>query len=133
MWIWPIHGSCCAIYGSLLRAGIHGSRKVVACVICGFCQILRMYYKSLHYSNPSLAQTYYMDRLLTFTKLYNPRNTITDSRRRNSLPGPIEHAVTACTVQGLTLAMCPLARVHFLGCRASSGHNNSFSAGPRGQ
>ena len=36
-------------------------------------------------------------------------------------------------VQGLTLAMCPLARVHFLGCRASSGHNNSFSAGPRGQ
>ena len=35
--------------------------------------------------------------------------------------------------QGLTLAMCPLARVHFLGCRASSGHNNSVSAGPRGQ
>ena len=36
-------------------------------------------------------------------------------------------------VQGLTLAMCPLARVHFVGCRASSGHNNSFSTGPRGQ
>ena len=27
-------------------------------------------------------------------------------------------------VQGLTLAMCPLARTHFLGGRASSGHNN---------
>ena len=26
--------------------------------------------------------------------------------------------------QGLTLAMCPLARTHFLGGRASSGHNN---------
>ena len=26
--------------------------------------------------------------------------------------------------QGSTLAMCPLARVHFLGRRASSGHNN---------
>ena len=26
--------------------------------------------------------------------------------------------------QGLTLAMCPLARMHFLGGRASSGHNN---------
>ena len=24
------------------RAGIHGSRKVVACAICGFCQILRI-------------------------------------------------------------------------------------------
>ena len=29
--------------------------------------------------------------------------------------------------------MCPLARMHFLGRRASSGHNNSFYAGPRGQ
>ena len=28
-----------------------------------------------------------------------------------------------CTNQGLTLAMCPLARTHFLGGRASSGHN----------
>ena len=36
-------------------------------------------------------------------------------------------------VQGSTLAMCPLARMHFLGRRASSGHNNSFYAGPRGQ
>ena len=27
-------------------------------------------------------------------------------------------------IQGLTLAMCPLARTHFLGGRASSGHNN---------
>ena len=35
--------------------------------------------------------------------------------------------------QGSTLAMCPLARMHFLGRRASSGHNNSFYAGPRGQ
>ena len=26
--------------------------------------------------------------------------------------------------QGLSLAMCPLARTHFLGGRASSGHNN---------
>ena len=31
--------------------------------------------------------------------------------------------------QGSTLAMCPLARMHFLGRRASSGHNNSFYAG----
>ena len=29
-----------------------------------------------------------------------------------------------CACQGLTLAMCPLARTHFLGGRASSGHNN---------
>ena len=29
--------------------------------------------------------------------------------------------------------MCPLARMHFLGRRASSGHNNSFYAGPWGQ
>ena len=35
--------------------------------------------------------------------------------------------------QGSTLAMCPLARMHFLGRRASSGHNNSFYTGPRGQ
>ena len=35
--------------------------------------------------------------------------------------------------QGLTLAMCPLARTHFLGGRASSGHNNSFYGGPQGQ
>ena len=35
--------------------------------------------------------------------------------------------------QGLTLAMCPLARMHFLGGRASSGHNNWFSTGPPGQ
>ena len=33
-------------------------------------------------------------------------------------------------VQGSTLAMCPLARMHFF---RSSGHNNSFYAGPRGQ
>ena len=37
------------------------------------------------------------------------------------------------TRQGSTLAMCPLVRMHFLGRRASSGHNNSFYAGPRGQ
>ena len=36
-------------------------------------------------------------------------------------------------LQGLTLAMCPLARTHFLGGRASSGHNNWFSTGPVGQ
>ena len=36
-------------------------------------------------------------------------------------------------MQGSTLAMCPLARMHFLGRRASSGHNNLFYAGPRGQ
>ena len=35
--------------------------------------------------------------------------------------------------QGSTLAMCPLARMPYLGRRASSGHNNSFYAGPRGQ
>ena len=29
--------------------------------------------------------------------------------------------------------MYPLARMHCLGRRASSGHNNSFYAGPRGQ
>ena len=39
----------------------------------------------------------------------------------------------ALLTQGSTLAMCPLARMHFLGRRASSGHNNSFYAGPRGQ
>ena len=31
---------------------------------------------------------------------------------------------TSDYIQGSTLAMCPLARMHFLGRRASSGHNN---------
>ena len=35
--------------------------------------------------------------------------------------------------QALTLAMCPLVRMPFWGCRASSGHHNLFSTGPRGQ
>ena len=45
------------------------------------------------------------------------------------------HLTTTSThlTQGSTLAMCPLARMHFLGRRASLGHNNSFYAGPRGQ
>ena len=36
LWICAIHGSCCAICGSLVRAGIHGSRsrRVVASAIC---------------------------------------------------------------------------------------------------
>ena len=34
MWICAIHGSHCAIYGSIVRAGIHGSRRVVASAIC---------------------------------------------------------------------------------------------------
>ena len=34
--------------------------------------------------------------------------------------------------QALTLAMCPLSRMPFWGCRASSGHHNLFSAGPVG-
>ena len=28
LWICKIHGSRCAMYGSLVRAGIHGSRRV---------------------------------------------------------------------------------------------------------
>ena len=56
LWIWPIHGSRCAIYGSLLRAGIHGSRKVVACATCGFCQILRiLQIITLHIVNLSVS------------------------------------------------------------------------------
>ena len=35
--------------------------------------------------------------------------------------------------QALTLAMCPLSRMPFWGCRASSGHHNLFSTGPWGQ
>ena len=35
--------------------------------------------------------------------------------------------------QALTLAMCPLSRMPFCGCRASSGHHNIYSTGPRGQ
>ena len=31
------------------------------------------------------------------------------------------------------MAMCPLVRMPFRGCRASSGHHNLFSTGPRGQ
>ena len=35
LWICAIHdGSCCAICGSLVCAGIHGSRRVAACAIC---------------------------------------------------------------------------------------------------
>ena len=37
------------------------------------------------------------------------------------------------TLQALTLAMCPLARMPFWGCRASSGHHNLFFTSPRGQ
>ena len=36
-------------------------------------------------------------------------------------------------MQALTLAMCPLSRIPFWGCRASSGHHNLFSTGPSGQ
>ena len=36
LWICAIHGSRCAIYGSLLHAGIHGSRRVAACAIYRF-------------------------------------------------------------------------------------------------
>ena len=36
IWICKIHGSRCAIYGSILRAGIHGSRRLVACAIYRF-------------------------------------------------------------------------------------------------
>ena len=32
-------------------------------------------------------------------------------------------------VQALTLAMCPLGRMPFWGCRASSGHHSLFSTG----
>ena len=39
------------VYGSLVRAGIHG---YFICTIYGFC----VGGKSFHYSNPSLAQTY---------------------------------------------------------------------------
>ena len=45
----------------------------------------------------------------------------------------LTHIILKYVLQGSTLAMCPLARMHFLGRRASSGHNNSFYAGPRGQ
>ena len=55
--------------------------------------------KSFHYSNPSLAQTYYIDRLATSTNLYNRRNRITDCRRRNS----VEHSVTACSCRKITI------------------------------
>ena len=59
--------------------------------------------KSLHYCNPSLEQTY-MDRLVTFTNLYNPWNRITDRRRRNSRPY-MEHAVTACSCRNPNIIM----------------------------
>ena len=36
LWICAIHGLRCAIYGSLLCAGIRGLRRVVACAIYGF-------------------------------------------------------------------------------------------------
>ena len=58
------------------------------CAIYGLC----VGCKSFHYSNPSLAQTYYIDRLATSTNLYNRRNRITDCRRRNS----VEHSVASC-------------------------------------
>ena len=46
----------------------------------------------------------------------------------------IKFKILLCTIhQALTLAMCPLFRMPFWGCRASSGHHNWFSTGPRGQ
>ena len=41
-------------------------------------------------------------KLVTFTNFYNPRNRITDRRRRNSRPG-MEHAVTACSCRNITM------------------------------
>ena len=90
LWICDIHGSACAIYGSIVCAEIHGYlRNYGFCVGC----------KSFHYSNPSLAQTNYIDRLATSTNLYNRRNRITDCRRRNS----VEHSVAACSCRKITI------------------------------
>ena len=41
----------------------------------------------------------HMDRLVTFTNLYNPRNRITGRRHRNS----VEHGVTACSSCNVTI------------------------------
>ena len=65
------------------------------CAIYGLC----VGCKSFHYSNPSLAQTYYIDRLATSTNLYNRRNRITDCRRRNS----VKHSVAACSCRKITI------------------------------
>ena len=67
----------------------------IFCAIYGLC----VGCKSFHYSNPSLAQTYYIDRLATSTNLYNRRNRITDCRRRNS----VEHSVAACSCRKITI------------------------------
>ena len=50
LWICDIHGSACAIYGSIVCAEIHGYLRN----LIGFC----VGGKSFHYSFPSLALTY---------------------------------------------------------------------------
>ena len=58
-----------------------------------------------------------------------------DNNNMSQILLQLVYLVTTCTLisQALTLAMCPLARMPFWGCRASSGHHNLFSTGPRGQ
>ena len=70
-----------------------------------------------------------------YQKLMNEENPREGRREQQAV---VEDAITEITSaeiemairnmkngkQGLTLAMCPLARTHFLGGRASSGHNN---------
>ena len=76
---WAQSGSRCAIYGSLVRAGIHGC-------LCNLWILLGC--KLFHYSNPSLAQTYI---LTDWQPPLTSTIDITDCRRRSSM----EHGIMA--------------------------------------
>ena len=60
LWICDIHGSACTIDGSIVCAEIHG-------YLLNLWIMRRMQIISL-YSNPSLVQTYYIDRLNTASR-----------------------------------------------------------------
>ena len=102
------------------------------CFICSF---------SLLHSSPNLLITpssrALSHSLISFVSLSNYLQISLVSLTLSPLLVSLSHfLLSAClslSHQGSTLAMCPLDRMHFLGHRASSGHNNSFYTGPRGQ
>ena len=69
LWICTIHGSACTIYGSLVRAGIHGSRK-------SRLRNLWIFHDANHFTIVIPRWRRHIDRLATSTNLYNRQKRI---------------------------------------------------------
>ena len=59
-----------------------------------------------------------------YDALQFPYGVVKNQHFQSSYFGGRRGSQKRVSLQGLTLAMCPLARTHFSGGRASSGHNN---------